>query len=158
MTNKSIAKSLVMFSVFVFISAFDTSINSISAQSCPDTAETDAAIVKSVYDSIRNHRNKKLKDQLTHINIVSKNRAVKIQGWATNKKNHKIFIGLLSKPSCVRLVNEALFAIGKAAYDKTLSDKKNSDPFTAQSMMSCKICGEICIDDDEPCNSGESEN
>ena len=89
MTYTSTLKTLVMISLFALISTSDLSITPTFGQDCPDTKETDAAIVKSIYDKIKSHRNKKLAPQLSHINITSNKRVVKIQGWVENKKAKK---------------------------------------------------------------------
>ena len=145
MISKTTLKMLVMIGVFAFVSMFDSSINQALGQDCPDTEETDTAIVKSVYEAIKTHKNKKLKDQLPHINITSKNRVIQIQGWASTKKDHKAIIDIANKAKCGKMVNVNLFTTGKAAYDKLIADVVKTNQFEAQRMKSCGECGDICV-------------
>jgi hypothetical protein len=154
------AKLVITFSFFVFISMTDLSVTPVIGQECPDTVEANQAIVDSIINAIKNNKNTKLEPQLSHINISSKNRVVKIQGWADNKKNRKAIYDIANGATCRKMVYDALFAVGQAAYDKLMKDRKAEDPFAAQQMRisaDCpdggKKCGDICIDEGDPCNN-----
>jgi len=170
MKNLPLLKTLAVFLLLLFISAFDSSISRVSAQECSDNEETDKAITEEIYSAIKNHRNKKLAKQLSHLNVSSKNRVIKLQGWAENSKLKKKIIDIANNATCRKMVYSALFTVGEAAYTDII--KKRNAELTAKitadggaaplSMMrlggDCpdggKKCGDICIDDGDPCNGG----
>ena len=58
--------------------------NTVNAQSCEAT--TDAQIVAAIYEEIAKDSN--LASQTSHINVVSINKAVKLQGWTDTQKDY----------------------------------------------------------------------
>lgn len=170
MKNLPLLKTFTVFLLLLFISLFDASIGRVSAQECADNEKTDKAITEEIYAAIKNHRNKKLAKQLSHLNISSKNRVIKLQGWAENSKLKKRIIAIANKAKCRKMVYSALFAVGEKAYadvikkrNAELNAKVAADGGAAPMFMmraggDCpdggKKCGDICIDDGDPCNGG----
>lgn len=135
-----------MFSFFVFISAFNASLNPIYGQKCEDTTATNEAIVSNIYAKIK--ANKNLASQISHINITSKNLAVKIVGWADNKSDYDKIISYAMETDCVRVVNVNDFYESKPSEDQLLS----------MCQGGTKPCGDICIPKNDVCFITGPEN
>lgn len=138
MTGKIVIKIAVMFSFFVFISTFDSSINKAFGQACGNTSETNGTIVDSLYTKIK--ANKNLASQVSHINITSTNLVIKLEGWVHNASDWDKIHQYALSTDCANLVNP----------HKLLKEKPES------LLQSCstgtKQCGDICIPDNDVCN------
>ncbi len=138
MTAKSITRMFVMFSFLVFISAVDTSINRAFGQTC--SAEADSEIVASIYAKIK--ANSKLAEQVSHINVSSTNKVVKLQGWTDSEADFDSVYQYALKTSCVSMVNAK--DLRKA--------KPSEDEMRSICSSGTKPCGDICIPDNDTCN------
>lgn len=109
----------------------------LSAQSCDNV--TDAQIVAAVYAKFKG--DSKLAPQVSHINVVSVNAAVQLQGWVNNKNDFERAVELVSLVRCVRVINVNLF--------------EPNPPENLQRGGSCgagmKACGDICIPVSDTC-------
>jgi osmotically-inducible protein OsmY len=105
-----------------------------AAQKTTDCANmTDEQIVKSIYDKLK--KKKKYDEQLMHLNVVSRDGVVTLQGWTTTKKIKAEIVKLVEKMKCVKagVVNQ----LGDAPLGCGPGQKK---------------CGSICIGLEEVCN------
>ena len=106
----------------------------VSAQKKTDcTKTTDADIVKAIYDAMKKKGND-YDGQIIHVNVVSKDGVVTLQGWAKNEKTKKGIEKIARKIKCVKQVVNQL----------------------GDGPVGCgpgqKRCGEICIGLEETCN------
>jgi uncharacterized protein (DUF697 family) len=127
-----------MFGFFVFISAFDLSVNRAIGQTCGETADAD--IVSNIYAKIKG--NSKIADQATHINITSINRVVKIQGWADSASDRTTVYNFAMGTACVNMVNDKEF----------MDSKPTEDQLRSMCSGGTKPCGDICIPAGDSCN------
>lgn len=139
MKGKSTTKLIIMFAFFVFISAFDLSVNHTSAQTCGENA--DKEIVETIYAKIKG--NSKLAGQETHINVISANKVVKLQGWANNAADRATIYNYAMGTPCVVMVN-----------DKDFLDKEPTENLRSSCGANTTACGEVCVPAGDPCNIG----
>lgn len=66
---------------------------------CPTNEATDAAIVKAIQEKIR--ADARFDDQRDHINVMSKNRAVRLEGWVRGTKQKKEIMKFARETECV---------------------------------------------------------
>jgi osmotically-inducible protein OsmY len=129
MTHKSIVKlTLAVLSLVLFSGVAAT------AQKKTDcTKTTDDAIVKAIYDQMK--KKPDYEKQILHVNVISKDGVVTLQGWATNAKIKAGIEKLARKIKCVKQVVNSL----------DLSAGVGCGPGQ-------KKCGDICIGVEEVCN------
>lgn len=143
MISKRITKLLVMFAFFIFISAFDLSVNRVSAQTCDESADAD--IVASIYAKIKG--NSKLASQEKHINVTSKARVIRLQGWTESESDFNTLHGYAMdalnalKPTC-GMVNPNGF----------YKTKPTEDQMRSMCAGGTRPCGDICIPENDSCN------
>ena len=135
---KGLIKSFLF--LFFIITAFATV--DVSAQDC--TTPDDEAIVNSILSKIS--KNSSLESQMNHINVISTNGVVKIQGWVENTNDFEKVQDYALETSCVRLVNVNSF--------------EDSAPEGLKQGCSggTKPCGDICIPDNDTCNIGKTRS
>jgi osmotically-inducible protein OsmY len=128
MTNKSIVNiTLAVLSLILFSSVAAT------AQKKTDcTKTTDADIVKAIYDEMK--KKPDYEKQMIHVNVVSKDGVVTLQGWATTAKIKKAIEKIARKNKCVKSVVNQL---GDGPVGCGPGQKK---------------CGDICIGIEDTCN------
>lgn len=114
-------------------------------QSCGST--TDAQIVAAIYAEIK--ADKGLASQVSHINVVSVNQAVKFQGWADSKSDYNDIVGIGMATSCVRLVNVNNFVDAPPPANSPMRS-------AAGCAAGTKPCGDICIPEGDACYSATS--
>jgi hypothetical protein len=66
---------------------------------CPANQATDAAIVKAIQDKIK--ADTRFDDQRDHINVMSKNRAVKLEGWVLGAEQKQAIMTFAQTTDCV---------------------------------------------------------
>ena len=140
MYKRSTLRLIVTFCFFAFIVTVNTMSRPVSAQAC-DTV-TDAQIVADIYARIKADNN--LKPQISHINVVSINRAVKLQGWADSKKDFDKVVGFAMTTNCVTLVNVNLFEEAPPSPNSPLRSASGCASGT-------KPCGDVCIPSGDIC-------
>lgn len=111
------------------------------AQSC--SAVTDAQLVSTIYTKIKADR--VLSSQISHINVVAVNAAVKLQGWANSKSDFDRLRDLVSTTSCVRVVNVN-------AFEESPPDVNSPYRTTKGCASGTKPCGDVCIPEGDACN------
>lgn len=104
---------------------------------------SDAQIVADIYGKISN--DKGLASQVSHINVVSINAAVKFQGWANSKSDYDKAVGFALNASCAKLVNVNLFLDAPPAEGNSLRSSGGCTSGT-------RACGDICIPEGDACN------
>ncbi len=114
-------------------------------QSCGSM--TDAQIVSAIYAEIK--ADKGLASQVSHINVVSVNQAVKFQGWADTKGDYDDVVGIGMGTSCVRMVNVNIFADAPPPPESPMRSVRGCASGT-------KPCGDICIPEGDACNFAAS--
>ena len=138
MTNTPTRRLVLSLCFFAFLVAIAASERPTFAQ-CAKVA--DSEIVSTIYGRIKS--NKGLAAQISHINVISVNQAVKFQGWAMDKDDYDSIVGIGMSTDCVRLVNVNSF-----------NDAPPTDG--AGSLRGCsagtKACGDICIPEGDVCN------
>ncbi|MBP6004618.1 MAG: BON domain-containing protein [Pyrinomonadaceae bacterium] len=135
-------KFFIGFFVFALLISVGAALQPVSAQ-CEKV--TDQQIVFSIYAKIKN--DKDLASQVTHINIVSINSAVKLQGWADNKNDFDSIVDIAMDTICVRVVNLNNFLDAPPAADNAFRSAKGCASGT-------KACGDVCIPEGDVCNIG----
>jgi osmotically-inducible protein OsmY len=100
---------------------------------CPKNPATDAAIVKAIQDKIK--ADARFNDQRDHINVMSKNGAVKLEGWVRGAAQKNAISGFARKTKCVLKVANLL------------QTKR-----TGQCTGTQKACCGGCIDRASDCN------
>ncbi len=114
---------------------------SAAAQTCDSV--TEAQLVSTIYTKIKADRS--LSSQISHINVVAVNAAIKLQGWTNSKSDFDRLREIVSGTSCVRVVNVN-------AFNETPPDA-NSPSRTAKGCASgTKPCGDVCIPESDACN------
>jgi hypothetical protein len=127
MAKKSILKTALAIFSLTLIFSFGA-----YAQKTDCSKTTDADIVKAIYAAME----AKHGDQIIHVNVVVKDGAVTLQGWA-NKKASKEIEKIVKKTSCVKK-------------DKIVNQLKPSAD--AGCASGYKPCGNACIPVGDPCN------
>lgn len=134
---------------FVFGFCFFALLLTFGASSRPAFAQcekaTDAQVVSSIYSSIK--ADKRLASQISHINVVSINLAVKLQGWADNSSDYDRVYDFAYNTDCVRVVNVNNFQSAAPSADDSSRSLKGCGSGT-------KACGDICIPEGDVCNIG----
>jgi hypothetical protein len=132
-----IKRFLFLFFIFTAFATVD-----VSAQEC--TNPDDEAIVNSMLSKIS--KNSSLKSQMSHINVISVDGVVKIQGWVKTKSDFEKVQDFAIETDCVRLVNVNGF--------------EDSEPEGLKQGCSggTKPCGDICIPDNDTCNIGKTRS
>lgn len=138
MTVQTGLKISVMFAFFIFISAFDMSIDQTFAQKCGENADTE--IVDNIYSKIK--ADSKLAGQISHINVTSTNKVVKLQGWVDSQKDFEKINKIALETDCVVMVNSNDLA----------NEKPSGEAFRGMCAGETKPCGDICIPVNESCN------
>lgn len=108
--------------------------------------DADSQIVADIYDGIK--ADKGLASQISHINVISTNGAVKLQGWADNQSSYEKINEIALKTNCIKLVNVNDFA----ETPPPTGDRLRSGP--AGCASGTKPCGDICIPEGDACNLG----
>ncbi|MEQ1921006.1 MAG: BON domain-containing protein [Pyrinomonadaceae bacterium] len=106
----------------------------------------DSQIVADIYAGIKG--DKGLASQISHINVISTNGAVKLQGWANDQSSYDNVNEIALNTNCVRLVNARDFRQTPPA----AGDSFRSGP--AGCAAGTKPCGDICIPEGDACNLG----
>ncbi len=140
MEKKMTKKMISMLFTFVFLVTLIAVSNPAFGQ-CEKNA--DSQIVADIYNEIKD--DKGLLTQILHINVLSMNGAVKLQGWADNQSSYDKVHEIALKTTCVKLVN--------------VNDFRETPPPTGDRLRSgggcaagTKPCGDICIPDADACN------
>lgn len=103
----------------------------ISAQKTDCSKTTDEEIVKAIYANLET----KYSSQIIHINVISKDGVVTLQGWATNKKARKEIDKIAKKTSCVKkIINQLTLEVPSGC------------------ASGYKKCGDACIPSGDTCN------
>lgn len=139
MTTRSTLRPIVTLCLFIFIASVAAASRPVSGQTC-DTV-TDVKIVADIYAKIK--ANKALAAQIPHINVVSVFAAVKLQGWADNKRDFDKIVGFAKTTACVKLVNVNLFEP---------APPPSTNRLAAGCSAGTKPCGDICIPEGDSCN------
>jgi hypothetical protein len=127
MTKNSIVKlTITVLSLIIFSSV---GVSAQKKKNCP--AMTDAEIIKRIYDEMK--KKPDYDGQILHVNVVSLDGVVTLQGWAKNSKTKKGIEKIAKKIKCVTVVNQL-----------------------ADGPVGCgpgqKRCGDICIGTEETCS------
>jgi len=113
----------------------------VSAQAC-DTV-TDVQLVAAIYAKIK--ADKALAPQVSHINIVAINRAVKLQGWTDTRKDYDKVLQFVSEINCIRLVNLNIFEPVPPPPDSPMRI------ISGGCAAGTKRCGDVCIPEGDSC-------
>lgn len=130
-----------MVAVFAFISVFDASVNQTYAQKCKDT--TDEQIVDYMYAKIK--ESKQLASQISHINVISTNRAVRFQGFVESADDYQKLEKIALEYFCITLINPSVNELAREKPDGELVRG-------AMCAGETKPCGDICIPIKDICN------
>lgn len=148
MTIKSVIKISFMLAVFAFVSYFGASVRQTFAQKCEDT--TDQQIVDYMYAKMK--ENSKLAPQISHINVISTNRAVRFQGWVESADDYTKLEKIALGNSCIRLINPS---VNDLAREKPEGELLRGGVCAGET----KPCGDICIPVNDTCNiTGNTKN
>jgi len=135
-------KSLLKTFVFLFAFVFVFSVSESASQNCKEVSDAD--IIASMNAKIQGNKN--LAPQASHINIVSVNQVIKIQGWVSSQSDFDKVVAYAVDLNCVRLVN--------------VNEFEPQEP--AGLMQGCsggtKPCGDICIPDGDICSIGKGRS
>ncbi len=107
------------------------------AQSCD--AVSDQEIVTAIYARV--NADKALAPQVSHINVVSIYKVVKLQGWVTSQRDFDKVVDIASSTDCVRMINSIWL-------QPAAPDKERIGGCSA----GMKACGDICIPEGDACN------
>lgn len=139
MPKKSLIKILIialalMLSLEALVS--DTIISAAQKRNAkppnPCAQTSDEEIVKAIKEKLA--ADPKIKDQMRHLNVSSKNRIVKLEGWLDDKQ----------------LISQAILAAQRTpCVKKVVSKLKNRGGGSCGPGQ--KPCGDICIDRDSAC-------
>ena len=127
----------VLAVALVIFAAADTGF----AQKCE--SKTDAEIVAEIYSDI--DRDGDLSKQKSHINVVSVNQVVKLQGWTDNQNDYDDLVELVARVSCVRMINVNLLR-------ETPPPPGDSFYSAGGCQKGTKPCGDVCIPEGDSCN------
>jgi hypothetical protein len=100
---------------------------------------TDSKLLTTIYGGIKADKN--LAPQISHINVVVINGAVKLQGWTETKRDYDKVVAIAVNTDCVRLVNVNNFESTPPAAGKGSGCASGTKP-----------CGDICIPEGDTCN------
>lgn len=134
-------KMISMIFTFVFL----LTITAVAFGQCEKN--TDSQIVAAIYADIK--ADKGLASQISHINVVSVNAAVKLQGWADDQSSYDKVNDIALKTTCVKLVNVNSFA----ETPPPVGDRLRSGG-SEGCAAGTKPCGDICIPEADACNLG----
>lgn len=114
-------------------------------------AVTDAQLVDEIYAKFKAHGD--LAKQLSHINVISINRVIKLQGWTDSKGDYKDAFNIVASTKCVVMINVQLFRDSPPAEGDSLK------PGAGGCQAGTKPCGDICIPEGDTCNiAGRTKN
>ena len=140
MTHHAIRRLILRVGFFVFIFSFAAILKPAMAQ-CdkPD----DVRIVTNITAKIAADRI--LGPQKGHINVISVNGAVKLQGWTETRTDYERLYDIPFKEPCVTMVNVNGFSQTPPAADS---------PMRAGSGCGTglKACGDVCIPSGDTCS------
>lgn len=105
---------------------------------------TDAQLVEEIYTKFKAHGD--LAKQLSHINVISINRVIKLQGWTDSKGDYKDAFNIVASTKCVVMINVQLFRDSPPAEGDSLK------PGAGGCHTGTKPCGDICIPEGDTCN------
>lgn len=112
---------------------------------------TDAQLVEEIYAKFKAHGD--LAGQLSHINVISINRVIKLQGWTDSKGDYKDAFNIVVSTKCVVMINVQLFRDSPPAEGDSLKSGAGG------CQAGTKPCGDICIPEGDTCNiSGRTKN
>lgn len=132
---------LLAFALFMVLATVDAAQRPVSAQ-CETV--TDEQLVQEVYTRLK--AEKSIAPQLSHINVISVNRVVKLQGWTDDKSDHQLVLRIVAGIKCVVMINTQLFEEAPPAESSPLRpDGGSCGPGT-------KPCGDVCIPEADSCN------
>jgi hypothetical protein len=137
MINKMMLRLVVVLGLFAVFMTMNANIRPVYAQSCDSV--TDQQIVTEIYSRI--NADKGLASQVSHINVISIYKVVKLQGWVTSQRDFDKVVEIASSTDCVRMINSIWFR--PAAPDKERIGGCSSG---------MKACGDICIPEGDACN------
>ncbi len=103
---------------------------------------TDTQIVAAIYAEIKD--DKGLASQVSHVNVVSINQAVKFQGWADSKKDYDKIVAFGMNAGCVRMVNVNSFL-------ETPPPENSPMRAVRGCAAGTKACGDVCIPEGDSC-------
>ncbi len=117
----------------------------------PCDSTTDAYLVMEITAAIK--ADSKLAPQMSHINVSSVYRAVKLYGWTDTRDDYDKVYSIVSNTKCVKLINVNLFEKTPPPANSPLR------PQAGGCGPGTKACGDICIPDNEICSiTGKSGN
>lgn len=140
MPHHTIKRLILSLVFFICTLSFGAMLRPAMAQcETPD----DARIVSEIIAKIG--ADKSLAPQRSHINVVSVNGAVKLQGWTDTRSDYDKLYSYAFKAMCVKMVNVNLFSETPPPADSP-----------ARSAVGCgtgmKACGDVCIPTSDPCS------
>jgi hypothetical protein len=141
MTNRKFPRLIAAFGFLVFILALSAYQHPAFGQTC-----TDDQIVANVNKQLA--ADKGLATQMSHINVVSVNGAVKLEGWTNAKSDYDRVVSIVSGTACVKLINVNLFEPVPPPSNSTLRSAGGS------CATGTKPCGDVCIPEGDSCNIG----
>jgi hypothetical protein len=128
MTKRSIVKITFALLTLVLFSSIGAAAQ--KKTGCDST--TDEQIVKAIYDKMK--KKKSLDNQILHVNVVSRDGVVSLQGWTTTKIKAQI-VKIVEKTKCVKL--------------PVINDLEDAPVGCGPGQ---KKCGDICISSSETCS------
>ena len=143
MNMRTTLRVMATLCFFAFLVTFNAYMQPAFAQ-CETT--TDDQLVTEIVAKIKGSKN--LASQISHINVASVNRAVKLQGWANNKSDYDAVVGIVSSTKCVKLINVNLFETAPPPPGSVLR------PGSGGCTSGMKPCGDICIPEGDTCSIG----
>lgn len=126
--------SVLRFRLLLILAAILLISSAANGQKTDCTTQTDEQIALSAMKNMR----PRYGTQMNHINVRSKSGVVTIEGWASTKKIRGEVEKVVKKSPCVKKVDNKL----------TIGVGGGCPPGT-------KVCGTICIPEDEVCNIGK---
>ncbi len=142
MTNRSIRRVILILGIFAVFVTLNANSRQAFAQSCDDV--TDQKMVTDLYARI--NADKSLASQLSHINVTVLNKVVKLEGWTNTKKDYDKIVDIANATNCARIINK-----------NPLLSSPPPEGDAIRSSGGCasgtKPCGDICIPENDVCNS-----
>ena len=142
MTSRWILRTIVTLGVFAFFLTLSAS----SRQTFPQTCDTvtDQKMVTDIYARIK--ADKSLAGQISHINVDVLNKVVKLQGWTNTKKDFDKLVDIATTTDCARMINQNLLL-------STPPPEGDAIRSAGGCAAGTKACGDICIPENDTCNS-----
>jgi hypothetical protein len=145
MTHHTVSRIILRTGFLVLVFLFAAMLSPAMAQ-CerPD----DVRIVSEIMGRIAG--DKALASQRSHINVVSLNGAVKLQGWTDTKSDYTRLYGYAFNAQCVTMVNENNITQTPPPADGAVRSSNGCG-------TGMKACGDICIPSTDTCSISSGE-